>query len=261
MLQIEVITLFPEMVNNVIRYGITARSVSKGLLSVNTWDPRDYVDGPDQRVDDRPYGGGPGMVIKAKPLCMAIEQARSRCAPGINAHVVYLSPQGKKLDQRGVTELMRFNHLILIAGRYEGVDQRVLDKQVDSEWSIGDYVLSGGELPAMVLIDVLCRMLPGALGNKDSARQDSFFGGLLDCPHYTRPEKTGVAELDEQRVPDILLSGDHMKIEDWRLKQALGRTWLKRPDLLNELLLNEAQQGLLEAFKKDYTTTMTERSE
>jgi len=247
MLQIEVITLFPEMVNAVTEYGITSRAVKRGLLKVNTWNPRDYTSDNHRTVDDRPYGGGPGMVMMAEPICAAITDARGEFDPGNPPLVVHLSPQGRKLDQEGVMELVQRQHLILIAGRYEGIDERVIDKEVDEEWSIGDYVLSGGELPAMVLIDVLTRTLPGALGHEDSASEDSFFNGLLDYPHYTRPE-----EIDGQQVPDVLLGGNHEEIRRWRLQQALGRTWLRRPDLLEHLQLDDEQQDLLESFKKEY---------
>ena len=245
MLQIDVITLFPEMVNTVTGYGITSRAVKRGLLKVNTWNPRDYTSDNHRTADDRPYGGGPGMVMMAEPLSAAITDARGS---GSAPHVIHLSPQGRKLDQKGVMELAQRQHLILIAGRYEGIDERVIDKEVDEEWSIGDYVLSGGELPAIVLIDVLTRTLPGALGHEDSASEDSFFNGLLDYPHYTRPE-----EIDGQQVPDVLLSGNHEDIRIWRLQQALGRTWLRRPDLLKDLELNDEQQELLESFKKEHS--------
>jgi len=249
MLQIDVITLFPEMVNTVTEYGITSRAVKRGLLKVNTWNPRDYTNDNHRTVDDRPYGGGPGMVMMAEPLSAAITDARSS---GSAPHVIHLSPQGRKLDQKGVMELAQRQHLILIAGRYEGIDERVIDKEVDEEWSIGDYVLSGGELPAMVLIDVLTRTLPGALGHEDSASEDSFFNGLLDYPHYTRPEEIGPKKNDGQQVPDVLLSGNHEDIRRWRLQQALGRTWLRRPDLLESLQLDDEQQDLLESFKQEY---------
>jgi len=253
MLQIEVITLFPEMVNTVTEYGITSRAVKRGLLKVNTWNPRDYTSDNHRTVDDRPYGGGPGMVMMAEPLSAAIKNARGEFEPGNTPRVIHLSPQGRKLDQKGVMELAQQQHLILIAGRYEGIDERVIDKEVDEEWSIGDYVLSGGELPAMVLIDVLTRTLPGALGHEDSASEDSFFNGLLDYPHYTRPEEIGLGKNDGQQVPDVLLSGNHEDIRRWRLQQALGRTWLRRPELLESLELDEEQQVLLESFKKEYT--------
>ena len=252
MLQIEVITLFPEMVNTVTEYGVISRAVERGLLRVQTWNPRDYTNDNHRTVDDRPYGGGPGMVMMAEPLCAAITDARGS---GSAPHVIHLSPQGRKLDQKGVMELAQRQHLILIAGRYEGIDERVIDKEVDEEWSIGDYVLSGGELAAMVLIDVLTRTLPGVLGHEDSASEDSFFNGLLDYSHYTRPEKigserSGAEQSDGQQVPEVLLSGNHEEIRRWRLQQALGRTLLRRPDMLNDLQLDDEQQGLLEEFKK-----------
>jgi tRNA (guanine37-N1)-methyltransferase len=253
MLQIEVITLFPEMVNTVTEYGITSRAVKRGLLRVNTWNPRDYTSDNHRTVDDRPYGGGPGMVMMAEPLSAAITDARGEFEPGNTPRVIHLSPQGRKLDQKGVMELAQQQHLILIAGRYEGIDERVIDKEVDEEWSIGDYVLSGGELPAMVLIDVLTRTLPGALGHEDSASEDSFFNGLLDYPHYTRPERIGPEEIDGQPVPEVLLSGNHEDIRRWRLQEALGRTWLRRPDLLENLDLDDEQQDLLKSFKQEYT--------
>ncbi len=258
MLQIEVVTLFPEMVNVVTEYGITSRAAGCGLLKVNTWNPRDYASDNYRTVDDRPFGGGPGMVMMAVPLYAAIRDARDSCGSETIPHVIYLSPQGRKLDQKGVTELVQRKNLILIAGRYEGIDERVIDNEIDEEWSIGDYVLSGGELAAMVMIDAMARILPGALGHAESAREDSFFYGLLDYPQYTRPEQL---ELDEsgdcpvgkgQRVPDVLLSGNHEEIRRWRLQQALGRTWLRRSDLLDNLQLDVEQQGLLEAFKKEY---------
>ena len=252
MLQIDVITLFPEMVNTVTEYGITGRAARCGLLKVNTWNPRDYTSDNHRTVDDRPYGGGPGMVMMAEPLCAAITDARNGSDPESKTHVIHLSPQGRKLDQKGVMELATRKHLILLAGRYEGIDERVIDKEVDEEWSIGDYVLSGGELAAMVLIDVLTRTLPGALGHEDSAKEDSFFDGLLDYPHYTRPEQIVSEDIDGRQVPDVLLSGNHEEIRRWRLQQALGRTWLRRPDLLENLQLDDEQQDLLEAFKKEY---------
>lgn len=252
MLQIEVITLFPEIVRTVAEYGIVGRAVQRGLLRVNTHDPRDHASRQDGRVDDRPYGGGPGMVMMVEPLCAAITEARNAFDTGDNICVIYLSPQGQKLDHDHVTDLAKRRQLILIAGRYEGIDERVIDKEVDEEWSIGDYVLSGGELPAMVMIDVLTRMLPGALGHKDSVKKDSFFNGLLNYPQYTRPHEVNLGEHDDRRVPGVLLSGDHEEIAGWRLKQALGRTWLKRPDLLEELQVDGEQQYLLEMFKKEY---------
>ncbi len=243
-MQIGVITLFPEMLSAVTDYGITGRAVKQQLLTVKSWNPRDYTEDKHQTVDDRPYGGGPGMVMKVEPLCDAIRVARSELGEG--AKVVYLSPQGKPLDQAGVEQLAQSEKLIFIAGRYEGIDERIIEKEVDEEWSIGDYVLSGGELAAMVMIDAIVRQIPGALGHEQSAQEDSFAEGLLDCPHYTRPE-----QLAGQSVPEVLLSGDHEKIRRWRLKQALGRTWLRRPELLEGRELTDEEKVLLADFQAE----------
>ena len=215
------------------------------MLQLGLWNPRDYSEDKHGRVDDRPYGGGPGMVMQSQPLRQAIDAARA--AVEGPSHVVYFSPQGRQLDQAGVEQLARHPHLILVAGRYEGVDERLIEAEVDEEWSIGDYVLSGGELAAMVAIDAMIRLIPGALGHEDSAAQDSFSEGLLDYPHYTRPEVA-----DEGVVPEVLLSGDHQAIARWRLKQSLGRTWLRRPDLLEQLSLDKEQQALLEEFIREH---------
>jgi tRNA (guanine37-N1)-methyltransferase len=238
---VEVVTLFPEMVELLLRFGVTGRAAERGLLEVGVCNPRDYTTDRHQSVDDRPYGGGPGMVMKVEPLRRAINTARQRA--GKAAPVVYLSPQGRPLDQAGVQRLMQVQALVLIAGRYEGVDERVIEAEVDEELSVGDYVLSGGELPALVLIDAIARLIPGALGDEDSAAQDSFMNGLLDYPHYTRPD-----EIDGRRVPEVLLSGDHAAIQRWRLQQMLGRTWLKRPELLERLELTAEQEQLLKEF-------------
>ncbi|KPK12354.1 MAG: tRNA (guanine-N1)-methyltransferase [Acidithiobacillales bacterium SG8_45] len=243
-MRIDVITLFPDMFSAVTDYGITGRAVKSELLSVHTWNPRDFTCDRHRTVDDRPYGGGPGMVMMAAPLTDAIRAARE--AQGVDAPVVYLSPQGKKVDHALIKEYSTRAGLILLAGRYEGVDERVLENEVDEEWSVGDYVLSGGELPAMVVIDAITRQLPGALGDADSAEQDSFVDGLLDCPHYTRPE-----DFHDHVVPEVLLSGDHEAIRRWRLKQSLGRTWERRPDLLAQLELTDEQQQLLEEYKRE----------
>lgn len=245
-----VVTLFPEMLDAVCSYGITGRAVTRGLVEIASFNPRDYTEDRHQTVDDRPYGGGPGMVMRVEPLERALRDAKrwlaDRGAGQNQVRVIYLSPQGTRLDHAGVSTLGRHENLVLIAGRYEGIDERFIEAEVDEEWSIGDYVLSGGELPAMVLIDALTRQRPGALGDADSAQQDSFVRGLLDCPHYTRPE-----EYQGRRVPGILLSGDHQKIERWRLMQSLGRTWERRPDLLDKLPLDTAQAVLLEAYKAE----------
>lgn len=242
-----VITLFPEMLDAVMDFGITGRAIDSGLIEIQTWNPRDYATDNHRTVDDRPYGGGPGMVMMLPPLCAAIRAARNSMSAVTK--VIHLTPQGRKLDQAGVMELADNESLILLSGRYEGIDERVIETEVDEEWSIGDYVLSGGELAAMVIIDAIARTLPGVLGHADSVREDSFCAGLLDYPHYTRPE-----EFEGKCVPEILLSGDHEKIRRWRLKQALGRTWLRRPELLQKLGLDKEQQNLLDEFKTEFKT-------
>jgi tRNA (guanine37-N1)-methyltransferase len=224
-----------------LQFGVTGRAVERKLLQVGTSNPRDYATDKHKTVDDRPYGGGPGMVMKVETLRTAIRAAKSRTGDG--AKVIYLSPQGRRLDQAGVRELSQHPTLVLVAGRYEGIDERLIETEVDEEWSIGDYVLSGGELPALVMIDALARLIPGALNDEESAAQDSFMNGLLDCPHYTRPE-----EIDGRRVPEVLLSGDHAAIRRWRMQQMLGRTWQRRPDLLQGLTLDEEQEKLLADF-------------
>jgi len=240
-MHIEVVTLFPESVTALLQFGVTGRAVERKLLQVGTSNPRDYATDRHKTVDDRPYGGGPGMVMKVETLRAAIHAAKSRTGAG--ARVIYLSPQGRRLDQAGVRELAKHPALVLVAGRYEGIDERLIETEVDEEWSIGDYVLSGGELPALVVIDALARLIPGALNDGESAAQDSFENGLLDCPHYTRPE-----EIDGRRVPEVLLSGDHAAIRRWRMQQMLGRTWQRRPDLLQGLALDEEQKQLLADF-------------
>ncbi|RAK01742.1 tRNA (guanosine(37)-N1)-methyltransferase TrmD [Aliidiomarina maris] len=240
-LQVGVVSLFPDMFKAVTEFGVTRRAVEQGLLSLETWNPRDFTTDKHRTVDDRPYGGGPGMLMMVEPLRAAIAAAKQGL--GEQARVIYLSPQGRKLDQRGVLELSQYSKLVLVAGRYEGIDERVIESDIDEEWSIGDFVLSGGELPAMVMIDALARQVPGVLGHQASAVEDSFVDGLLDCPHYTRPEV-----LDGKQVPSVLLSGNHEKIRQWRLQQGLGRTWLRRPELLNNLALTDEQQRLLDAF-------------
>ena len=242
-MRIDVVTLFPDLFEIATRYGVTGKAVQRGVVELGLWNPRDYTTDRHRSVDDRPYGGGPGMVMMVQPLRDAIRAARS-AAP--NSKVVYLSPQGQRLDQAAVREMAGRDGMILVAGRYEGIDQRLIDSGVDEEWSIGDYVLSGGELAAMVVMDAVTRLLPGVLGHDQSAEQDSFTAGLLDHPHYTRPE-----EIDGMRVPEVLLGGDHAVIARWRLKQALGRTWLQRPDLLEQMSLSERQRQLLEEFKSE----------
>lgn len=243
-----VITLFPEMFRAVTDFGVTSQAVKKGLLKVETWDPRDFTRDKHRTVDDRPYGGGPGMLMMVQPLRDAIFAAK-KAANG-KAKVIYLSPQGRKLDQAGVEELARCENLILICGRYEGVDERIIQADVDEEWSVGDFVLSGGELPAMTLVDAVARFVPGVLGDFASAQEDSFANGLLDCPHYTRPEM-----LDGLDVPSVLTSGNHQDIRRWRLKQSLGRTWLRRPELLENLALTDEQELMLAAFIKEHSSS------
>jgi tRNA (guanine37-N1)-methyltransferase len=238
-MRFDVISLFPEMFA-AMRQGVTGRAIERGQVTLQLWNPRDYADDAHRTVDDRPYGGGPGMVMMIEPLRQAIQAARS-AAP--ESRVLYLSPQGRSLDQAAVREMAAEPGLVLLAGRYEGVDERLIDAFVDEEWSIGDYVLSGGELPAMVLMDAVIRLLPGVLGHADSAEQDSYVDGLLDCPHYTRPE-----DVEGSAVPEVLLSGNHELIRRWRLQQALGRTWLRRPDLLEGRRLSGEEQVLLDEF-------------
>ncbi|MCG9720068.1 tRNA (guanosine(37)-N1)-methyltransferase TrmD [Shewanella sp. Isolate7] len=236
-----VVTLFPEMFRAVTDFGVTGRAVSNGLLELQTWNPRDFTHDRHRTVDDRPYGGGPGMLMMVQPLRDAIHAAKA--AAGDEAKVIYLSPQGRKLTQQGVEELAKSERLILVCGRYEGIDERIIQTEVDEEWSIGDYVLSGGELPAMTLIDSVSRLVPGVLGKQASAEQDSFSDGLLDCPHYTRPESLGGID-----VPAVLLSGNHENIRRWRLQQSLGRTLLRRPELFENLALTDEQTKLLAEF-------------
>ena len=242
-MQIEVVTLFPEMIQEAMRHGVVGRAVTRGVLTVGTENPRAYTSDVHQTVDDRPYGGGPGMVMKPEPLSAAIGAALARLPAG--SLRVAMSPQGRLLDDALLVELRAAPGLVLVAGRYEGIDERVLQQSIDMELSIGNFVVSGGELPALVVIDAVTRLLPGVLGDERSSVEDSFAAGILDWPHYTRPE-----EYAGQRVPAVLLSGDHAAIARWRRKQALGRTWRRRPDLLaalpadaeRELLLNEYQR-------------------
>ncbi|WP_323921830.1 tRNA (guanosine(37)-N1)-methyltransferase TrmD [Aeromonas caviae] len=241
---IGVISLFPEMFRAITEHGVTGRAVKSGLLQIECWNPRDFTHDKHRTVDDRPYGGGPGMLMMVQPLRDAIHAAKQ--AAGDGAKVIYLSPQGRKLTQAGVTELATNQKLVLVAGRYEGIDERVIQTEVDEEWSIGDYVLSGGELPAMTLIDAVSRLVPGVLGDQASAEQDSFTDGLLDHPHYTRPEV-----LDGLTVPEALTSGNHEVIRRWRLKQSLGRTWQRRPELINNLALTDEQESLLAEYVRE----------
>ena len=247
-LQFDVITLFPPMFEAISKYGITSRALEKKLYELRLWNPRDFTTDNYKTVDDRPYGGGPGMVMLAEPLEQAIHAARQhQQEAGVGRpRVIHLSPQGQPLTHAAVLKLAAEPGLILLASRYEGVDERLLQRRVDEEFSIGDYVLSGGELPAMVLIDAVVRQLPGALGDADSAAEDSFVDGLLDCPHYTRPEVYA-----GNKVPEILLSGHHKEIKRWRLKQSLGRTRDKRPDLLAARLLTKEESRLLAEYEQE----------
>jgi tRNA (guanine37-N1)-methyltransferase len=248
MFQFDVVTLFPEMFAAVTGSGVTGRAQERKLFELVLWNPRSYAANSYRTVDDRPYGGGPGMVMMAGPLEKSVKAAHQRqlSAGAKRSRVVHLSPQGRLLDHQAVMELAALDGLVLLAGRYEGVDERVIARAVDEEISIGDYVLSGGELAAMVVIDAIVRQIPGALGDADSAGQDSFVNGLLDCPHYTRPEVyEGVP------VPPVLLSGNHADIARWRLKQALGRTWQRRPDLLEERVLSDEERTLLDEYRKE----------
>ncbi|MEL0637980.1 MULTISPECIES: tRNA (guanosine(37)-N1)-methyltransferase TrmD [Marinomonas] len=242
-MKVGVISLFPEMFQAITQYGVTGRAIKSGLVSMDFINPRDFTYDRHKTVDDRPYGGGPGMLMKVQPLKDAIASAKLLVP---NAKVIYLSPQGRTLTQEGVQQLAKQAEFILVAGRYEGVDERLIQSEIDEEWSIGDFVLSGGELPAMVLMDAVLRMVPGVLGKQASADEDSFADGLLDCPHFTRPEV-----LDDKSVPSVLLSGNHEAIRRWRLKQKLGRTFLRRPDLLQNLELDREQQLLLEEFIRE----------
>ena len=244
-MRIALISLFPEMFSAITDYGVSGRAVKKGLVELRFFNPRDYTVDKHQTVDDRPYGGGPGMVMLIEPLRLAVRAARDWIGSDQKTRVIYLSPQGDRLTHNAVGGLAEEPNLVLIAGRYEGVDERFIQLEVDEEWSIGDYVLSGGELPAMVMVDALIRQLPGALGHEDSAEQDSFVNGQLDYPHYTRPE-----QYEYLKVPEVLLSGDHEKIRQWRLQQSLLRTLQRRPDLMEGLELNEEQQALLKQLKQ-----------
>ncbi len=243
-MRIDLVTLFPQMVTDLLGYGVTGRALDSGVFELGVWNPRDYTQDRHRTVDDRPYGGGPGMLMMIEPLRQAIASAKQANPV---AKVVYMSPQGRRFDQPLAREVAQQPGLILVAGRYEGIDERLIELEIDEEWSIGDYVLSGGETAAMVVVDAVTRLLPGALGHQDSAEQDSFSVGLLDCPHYTRPEN-----YQGMQVPPVLLSGDHAAIRRWRLKQSLGRTWLRRPDLLQDMSLDKQQQQLLDEFIQEH---------
>ena len=249
-MRIDVVTLFPEMVTHAAAYGVTGRAQERGLWRLGVVDPRAFATDAHRTVDDRPYGGGPGMVLMAEPVSRALRAAReAQAADGVaSPRTVYLSPAGAPLSHAVVMDLAGSGGLILLAGRYEGIDERLLAREVDSELSVGDFVVSGGELPALLLIDAVVRQLPGALNDAESARQDSFAQGLLDCPHYTRPDT-----YDGERVPPVLLSGDHAAIRRWRLMQSIGRTWLRRPDLLRKRPLSPEEEALLAEFRQQVT--------
>ena len=238
-----VVTLFPSLFST-LEQGITGRAIKDQLIELQCWDPRDFTQNKHRNVDDRPYGGGPGMIMMAQPLQDAIHAAK-KAAP-LTPRVIHLTPQGKIFDQKAAENMLEMKNLIFVSGRYEGIDERLLSREIDEEWSIGNYVLSGGELAAMVMIDAITRLIPGALGHEDSAAQDSLSSGLLKYPQYTRPES-----FEGQAVPSILMSGNHAEIERWRLKQSLGRTWLKRPDLLQQKALDKREQDLLAEFIRE----------
>lgn len=241
-LHLGIISLIPEILDS-LKYGITGRAIEQGLVQIDCWNPRDWASRPYRQIDDKPYGGGPGMVMMYEPLHAAITHARSHMPN--NCKTVYLSPQGKVIKQSDLNQIAKEQQpLLFIAGRYEGIDERIIQRYVDEEWSLGDFVLSGGEIAAAVFIDALTRLIPGSLGHCGSAEQDSFMNGLLDCPHYTRP-----ANINGMEVPAVLLGGNHKDIERWRRKQSLGITWLKRPDLLEKIQLSETDKQLLVEFK------------
>jgi tRNA (guanine37-N1)-methyltransferase len=242
-----VVSLFPEMVTAIAEYGVVGRAMDRDLVSLDIENPRDHTEDVHRTVDDRPYGGGPGMVMKYRPVAMALQAARARLPKG--SPVVYLSPQGAVFDQAVARRYAALPGIVLLAGRYEGIDERLIESEVDEELSLGDFVLSGGEIAAMAVIDAVVRLLPGVLGDDESAAQDSFMEGLLDYPHYTRPEV-----VEGKTVPDVLLSGDHAKIARWRHKQALGRSYIRRPDLLEKLDLSDEQRKLLDEFLKEQRT-------
>ncbi|KTC65276.1 tRNA (guanine-N1)-methyltransferase [Legionella adelaidensis] len=247
MIHFGIISVLPEILTS-LTHGVTGRAIDQGLAKIEVFNPRDWSKGPHRQVDDKSYGGGPGMVMMYEPIHAAIRQGRKQI-PGCK--VIYLSPQGKQITQSDLNQVAEKKQpLLFLAGRYEGIDERIILGEVDEEWSLGDFVLSGGELAAMVFVDAIIRLLPGSLGHHDSAAQDSFMNGLLDFPHYTRP-----AEVAGMKVPDVLLNGNHRDIERWRRKQALGRTWLKRPDLLEKIHLDSLDKQLLIEFKNEHGST------
>jgi|TARA_B110000037_G_scaffold130544_1_gene148336 tRNA (guanine37-N1)-methyltransferase len=250
-MQLGIVTLFPEMFAAVTEHGISGRAVRSGLMNLELFNPRDYTTDKHRTVDDKPFGGGPGMLMKTEPLIASIAAARQvvsqKQTVGEKARVIYLSPQGKTLKQDSIIDLAKRESMVLLCGRYQGIDNRVLENEIDEEWSLGDFVISGGELAAMTLIDAMTRFQPGALGDEGSALEDSFSNGLLHSPEYTRPQSIAGSD-----VPEVLLSGDHEAIRKWRMKQSLGATWLKRPDLLQAMSLEIEQEELLKQFKQDY---------
>ncbi len=241
-MRIAVVTLFPEMIREALAHGVVGRAIQGGVLSIECFDPREHTSDVHRTVDDRPFGGGPGMVLKVEPVRAALHAAMDAMPAGTRR--IYMGAAGRPFDQGVARSALQWPGLVLLAGRYEGIDQRLIDAETDAEWSIGDYVLSGGELPALVVIDALARLLPGTLGSAESAEQESFSDGLLDWPHYTRP-----AELDGTPVPAVLTGGDHAAIGRWRLREALGRTWQRRPELLERRGMSELERALLEEFK------------
>ncbi|HKN78348.1 MAG TPA: tRNA (guanosine(37)-N1)-methyltransferase TrmD [Lysobacter sp.] len=251
-MRVDIVSLFPEFIDQCAAFGVVGRARERGLLSLHGWNPRDYATGNYRRVDDRPFGGGPGMVMLIDPLRAAIDAARA--ADPVDTKVVYLSPQGPRLTQAKVRELAARPRLVLLCGRYEGIDERLIEAEVDEELSIGDYVLSGGELAAAVVVDAIARLQEGALNDAESAVQDSFAAdGLLDCPHYTRPVEHALGQ-----VPEVLMSGNHAEIARWRRMESLGRTWLRRPDLMDENTLGKADRALLETFRSRYLRGLDE---
>ncbi|QJC37496.1 tRNA (guanosine(37)-N1)-methyltransferase TrmD [Enterobacteriaceae endosymbiont of Donacia thalassina] len=246
---ISIISLFPEMFKTIIKYGLIHKSIKKKLLNINFWNPRDFVKNKFSKVDSPIYGGGGGVILKAEPLIKSISKAKLEMRN--NVKIIYLSPQGKKINISYIKKLLSYNKMILLCGRYKGIDERVINNFIDEEVSIGDYILSGGELPAMILIDILVRQIPGVLNTMSSGNTDSFFNnGLLDSPHYTRPRI--IKNVKKNTVPSILLSGNHKKIKEWRLQQSLGMTWLKRPDLLRKKKLTKKEKFLFNKFKNSY---------
>lgn len=247
-MRFDVVSIFPEMVLAASRYGVTGKAIEQGIVQLSVWNPRDFTLDRHRTVDDRPYGGGPGMVMKFQPLLDAVNAAKQKTVAGVS-RIVCLGPQGRPICQRLLRDSSQYGQIILVAGRYEGMDERFVQHICDEEWSLGDYVISGGELAALIAIDAITRLLPGVLGDEESASQDSYSDGLLDCPHFTRPEQSSLGN-----VPEVLLSGNHAEIRRWRMKQSLGRTWLRRPDLLEKLELNTEQLALLSEFKTEVDT-------